>query len=88
MIKLMSAAFTVQIEIALCALCWRYTDLHLNICVREVVLWWQLPVIVNEMVQNGWAEHRLKNMQDISRGAQIAIFAFALIKMTGVVRKK
>lgn len=36
------------------------TDLHLNICVREVVLWRQLPIVVDEVVENRWTEHRLK----------------------------
>lgn len=42
------------------AICRPATDLHLNICVREVVLWRQLPIVVDEVVENRWAEHWLK----------------------------
>lgn len=42
------------------AICRPATDLHFNICVREVVLRRQLPIVVDEVVENGWAEYWLK----------------------------
>lgn len=39
---------------------WPATDLHLHVCVREVVLWRQFPIIVDEVVKNRRAEHWLK----------------------------
>lgn len=39
--------------------CWPATYLHLNICVRKVVLWGQFPIIVDEVVKNGGAEYGL-----------------------------
>lgn len=42
------------------AICRPDTDLHLNVCVREVVLWRQLPIVVDEVVEDRWAEHWLR----------------------------